>query len=212
MYKYMNSRWARRFLRHGELRIGTLYDFRDEERLGPDIGDRVEGMKFVSRRGFTELDTGNPDSIPHFLKQRINVTPPNRLRITVLDGIGGKLEDPDSYVLCAAEVFDPGLMRRLGCDTCIEILNPDEFFRALSMKLRNVANSFWGAAKVMYRPREMAVHEDTGIPPTFIKAERYAYQREIRGMWPAKTSSTIKPVIIHAKKAARCCRVVKELK
>jgi len=204
----MASRWARRFLSDGELRIGTLYDFRDVERLGPKIGDASEGLKHLRRERVTTIDTRQPDTIPYFLRDRISVRAPHRLQIVASGGVGRTLEDPNCFVFCLTDRFDPAAMKDLGYDACIEVLAPQEFFRAITMKLRHVVSSFWGAAHVMYRSRTVKVEEDLGVPPAFVKDLDYQHQREARGVWIARRPETIVPMIVHAKRAARMCRAL----
>jgi hypothetical protein len=206
LYKYMEARWARRFLAHGELRIGTLYGFRDIERLGSEIGDESEGFKHLRQERFTTIDTRRPETVPYFLRDRITVRSPDRLQIVAERGVGGTQEDPNCLVFCLTDLVDRGTMKRMGYDTCVEVLAPQEFFRALTMKLSHVASSFWGAARVVYRSRTVQVEEDFGIPPAFIKDPQYENQHEVRGVWVPKRTDAIVPVIVRAKKAAKVCR------
>jgi hypothetical protein len=59
-------------------------------------------------------------------------------------------------------------MREFGYDSCLEIRDSDEFFRAIAVKVRHQLR-FWGTAKVVYRDRTMRVDENESIPPAFIK-------------------------------------------
>ncbi len=207
LYKYMESRFAARFLRDGDIRLGTLYGFRNVERFGEVIGEAEEGRKYVRKQGHSVVDTAYPETVPYFLKQRINVAAPNRLRIEARDGIGGMMEDPDGYVLCLTDQPDVAQMRQFGYDSCLEVLDSDEFFRAISVKVRHQLR-FWGAAKVVYRNRTMSVHEDEAIPPAFIKPPSYAGQKEVRGLWePFNPGAVLSPKIVRSKKAARVCRL-----
>ena len=60
----MKRRHARSFLRDGLIRIGTLYDFRDEEQHGSEIGDKDEGTKTLTTDGYHYLDTADKSTIP----------------------------------------------------------------------------------------------------------------------------------------------------
>ena len=45
LYKFLNRKYALSFMGTGELRIGTLYEYRKSEIYGSEIGDREEGSK-----------------------------------------------------------------------------------------------------------------------------------------------------------------------
>lgn len=200
----MEKKWAYKFLKEGSLRIGTLHSFRDEEALGMEVGDKLEGIKQVKSDSLTYIDTAKPETIPYWLKQNINVQEPNRLVIHS-EGMGARYTDPDSYIFCVTDVYDKAAMLDMGYNSCVVIKDSDAFFKAVTMKLKNKA-SFWGAAKCVYRSREIEDTEDN-IPASFIKEAKYAHQSEVRGLWLPSTSHKISPINIKVKKASTVCQL-----
>ena len=201
----MERKWAYKFLKEGSLRIGNLHSFRDEEAHGSEVGDSLEGIKQVKSNSLTYIDTGKPERIPYWMKQKINVQEPNRLVIHARDGMGSRYSDPDSYIFCVTDVFDKRSMVEMGYSCSILINDSDAFFKAITMKLKNKAE-FWGAAKCVYRSREVEDTEDK-IPASFIKEKRYKHQNEVRGLWLPKTNQAISPINIKVKKAAKVCEL-----
>jgi hypothetical protein len=212
IYKYMKRRHLRSFLKDGLIRIGTLYDFRDVEKHGAEIGDVDEGTKTLTTDGYHFIDTANQNTIPDWYREcfesSFKVKDGGRLQIHAGKGVRLRLTVPDRYVFCASYEFDGGLIENGEYDACLKIINPMAFFLALSQKLKHRA-SWIGYGKCVYRPRIVLGDQDHGIEPSLIKEERYEYQKEIRAIWEAR-SETIEPIIIKAKKARFYCEVIRE--
>ena len=209
LYKYMDRKWAREFLVNGIIRIGTLYEFRNVELHGAEIGDASEGRKDVYSNKLNYIDTADPEGIPYWMKQRIGMSSPGencRLQIHARDGMSGRYFEPDSYLYCMTDIYDEFAMLSMGYNCCIEVFDVESFCRALSNKLSHKAE-FWGSAKCHYKDRKVDERDDD-IPASFIKEEEYAHQREVRTLWIPNESKEISPVILKAKKAARYCRMV----
>ncbi len=93
----------------------------------------------------------------------------------------------------------------LGYDACVEIFDVEG---SISRKIRARVDSFWGAAKCVYRSRSTEHTEYDGIPSALIKDIRYAGQAEVRAIWLPKRGETVRPINVHAKKALRYCRAL----
>ncbi len=119
IYKYMASEHAARMLAEGTIRLGTLHTYRNEEELGPEVGDKDEGTVDLKKSGFTVVDTAGPRSIPAFFRDGLSVDPGSRLQIIARDGIGRRFEDPDCWIYCTSKHFDRDQMISMGYDTCI---------------------------------------------------------------------------------------------
>jgi hypothetical protein len=78
----MDRRWASAFIKHGKIRIGTLYSFRNVESHGDQVGDSKEGTKQIRSKTFKHLDTDKWNEIPYWMKQGINVESPGASRDT----------------------------------------------------------------------------------------------------------------------------------
>lgn len=196
-------------MKKGHLRIGTLYDFRDEERLGSEIGDKDEGTKTLTTDGYHLIDTKNSNTIPRWLEGYLDgafkpVGDDARLQIHAQGGVRLRLTVRDRYVFCASFEFDSALIKNGEYDTCIEIFDPKSFFYTLSKKLKYNA-SYLAMGNCLYKPRIILGEQDQGQDPSFIKEDRYSYQKEFRAIWSANNSS-IEPLFIEAKLARRFCR------
>lgn len=213
VYKYMKRRHARSFFKEGLIRIGTLYDFRKEEKHGTEIGDKDEGTKTLTTEGYHLVDTADPNTIPSWLNEHffsnIKLQEGARLQLHAKDGVRLRLTVPDRYVFCASYEVDDALIKNGEYECCVKINNPQGFFGALSQKLKYKAK-WLGYGKCVYRPRLMLGHEDVGLEPALIKENRHAYQKEIRGLW-APAAAEIVPMIIKAKKARFYCEFMKEI-
>jgi hypothetical protein len=210
IYKYIKRRkYANDFFEDGLIRIGTLYDFRQEEKHGTEIGDKDEGTKTLTTDGYHFIDTASPSTIPSWFStnfsESFNLRDGARLQIHARDGVRLRLTVPDRYVFCASREFDGALISKCEYECCIRINNPLGFFGALSRKLKHKA-TLLGVGVCTYRPRLILGHEDSGFEPSLIKEERYKYQNEVRAVWSANQSD-ITPVIIKAKKARHFCEI-----
>ena len=96
-------------------------------------------------------------------------------------------------------------MYGFGYDACIKITNPRGFFTALTNKMTHRAK-WLTLDRCTYRPRIIIGDHDTGLEPSLIKEERYAYQKEVRAIWEAHDQD-ISPFILKAKKARFYCEL-----
>jgi hypothetical protein len=195
IYKYMGRAHAARMLADGEIRLGTLYTYRNEEELGPEVGDRDEGTLNLKKSGFTVVDTVDPRTIPAFFRNGLSVGSGARLQIIARDGIGRQFEDPDCWVYCTSKYFDRDQMNSMGYDTCVEIFDIEPFFFAVSREIQLRIRSFWGAAECVYRDRTVEHTAYDGIPPAFIKHPRFRGQTEVRALWIPKDGEHVEPVV-----------------
>lgn len=150
-------------MNHGLIRIGTLYDFRKEEKHGSEIGDKDEGTKTLATDGYHFLDTADKNTIPNWYEHQFSdsfkLEEGARLQIHARDGVRLRLTVPDRYVFCASYEFDGGLIKNGEYDACIKIHNSVGFFDALSNKIKN-RGAFLGMGKCTYRPRIILGEED----------------------------------------------------
>jgi hypothetical protein len=70
----MENKRVSSFMHDGLIRIGTLYDFRNLEKHGSDIGDTGEGTKTLSTDGYHFLDTDALESISCWYKDHFENT------------------------------------------------------------------------------------------------------------------------------------------
>ncbi len=202
-YKYMERKYATAMLEHGEVLIGTLYEFRKTEKHGSAIGDTGEGQSYgklmVDSHGF------NYTSFPQearslFTDPQSNVCFRN---ITLAQTVNS----PDMYLFCCSTAADKDAMSKMGYDSCIEIYNPRAFFNEISLSLGKKSKGFLGIAKCMYQTRYHHLFDNPKIPRSLIKPEEYRYQNEARAAWQPNADE-ISPILIKNKKIKKHCRML----
>ncbi|HCG8492895.1 hypothetical protein HJ097_14955 [Vibrio parahaemolyticus] len=203
LYKYMKKEHAKLLVEQGSLRIGTLYEFRDEEKHGKEIGDFQEGTKS------TYMEVGeanwNTNNQPEFSKSFFKLSDGATLKISGIT-LEKPQNSPDFYIYCTTYEFDESAMRDFGYDACVVIEQPERFFNCISKALKH-KSSYEGSYNCVYQPRRMAHELDMGVHPALIKESAYSYQKEVRSIW-RPDSATIKPKIIKSNKIKKYCRVL----
>lgn len=210
MFRYSASTWNENLIEKGELRIGTLFDFRKREHK-KGISDPNEGKKqlihpiqdvFVdghSNPGLEDMnrfgvwDLGeNPQIGVHFagfLQRR-------------------SFEAPNAFILCTSSVASWIVMRQFeGADSCVKIESEKEFYSLLTTSLNNITPvEFLGVHAVAYKERaEIWNRRDFGIHPALIKERKFRMQSEKRAIWRPLTGNPIEPIIIANIELGKLC-------
>ncbi|HHA1409439.1 TPA: hypothetical protein ACOEL2_002079 [Enterobacter hormaechei subsp. xiangfangensis] len=210
LYKYIKKEHLDSFFSQGRVKIGSLYEYRNVEQYGNVIGDHMEGAfeTILDRSGPYDIDLST-DSIESLLfRQNLDIDRRD-IKITVEAGasIAFRQESPDFYIYCVTTDFNQNVMKEFDCDCCIEIINPELFFKALSEKIRHKAQ--WQlASKIAYRSKYTSYTQPHKFHQVITKSPEYAYQNELRGIW--KPKGEIKsPLIVDVPKAIGACRIYK---
>lgn len=211
LYKYIKKEHLDSFFKQGIIKIGTLYRYRDEEQLGNVIGDKHEGTHF------TELDSPHRQTInlsdnsaeAQFFKQHLLRPDQQNLNINVIMEAGAKIisqsHSPDFYLYCVTSRYDPNMMKAFECDACIEIIDPDNFFRAISKVIRH-KGKYGGYHKVVYQNKVTDHLNPHTVHPALQKDTKYYNQHEIRAIWkPIKKPKS--DLFIQVPKAIKYCRI-----
>ncbi|MDH3375104.1 MAG: hypothetical protein OER22_08700 [Gammaproteobacteria bacterium] len=210
LYKYIRRQHMEAFFRNGALKIGSLYEYRALEELGSIIGDASEGVHITrldstKRREF-QLQDGSPEAA--FFKKHILGPDQQNIEKKVVLAAGATLmahsNSPNYYIYCVSSEYDERVMRQFGCDRCIEIVDPERFFKAISKNIRHKA-SFEGCFPVSYGNKTTDHLNPHEAHPALLKDDSYSDQKEIRAIWkPFKEPKG--SLFINAPKAARHCR------
>jgi hypothetical protein len=184
----------------GEVRIGTLYDFRAQEGLDPIRGDAGEGQFTIT------LESAHPATItaenaPWYLKNFIVQSGmPILSHGGTINAVGNY---PDSYVFCASAVRTSALAAGYG-PYCVRIHHVVGFFTALSRHLTDdigiASKAHLGAfGWCQYEDRSIkATSVATEIPPqpvAFIKKGERGDELEVRAVWyPAEQNPSARLV------------------
>ena len=197
-YKYFDSVLRDSILENGSVRLGTLYDYRDLEKHGPEVGDENEGKVGVNSRVLS-WDSSNPSLTPQHqdefvqgnalvFKEGSSVRfPPGGTIAFGKENISMQNVDLRSersvqnmLVFSMTAEASAEHCARAGYDACYEISDVEAFLRCIS---EAVDTNFFEGSNVVYRDRELHYDEAARRNPAFIKEPIYAYQKELRGIW-----------------------------
>lgn len=210
LYKYLPKRYLEAFLTHGSLKIGTLFEYRKTETYGDVIGDKDEGLHktelFLPGGGEIDLASISPEA-DYFRKHLLRPDQQDsRVKIILEDGarIVAHSNSQDLYIYCMTSEYSPSVMKEFGCDACLEIVRPTEFFQAISRKIRYKAK-FSGLGAINYMDKTTHYTQPHTMHPAVMKDVKYEYQKEWRVIWvPDQTPR--QPIFINVPRAIRHCR------
>lgn len=211
LFKYLQKKYLEAFFCRGSIKIGTLYEYRNVEHYGSVIGDLEEGLLNTSitpSKG-DEIDLGSNSHEAIFIRNALGrpITECSNMRLRYLtDGytFTHKVQSSDLYIYCMSSRYDKDIMTQFGCDSCMEIINPDAFLSAITHRIRHKAR-FEGFRAIEYLKRETDYLNPHHVHPAIAKDIEYQYQNEFRAIWNS-TKPSINPLYIDVKKAIKYCR------
>ncbi|HBC3454388.1 TPA: hypothetical protein KDY47_003241 [Vibrio parahaemolyticus] len=211
LYKYVKKEHLDAFFTKGSVKIGSLYEYRKEEQYGTVIGDKEEGYyeTELSKSGTYEINLGDNSPESTFIRQYLSRPGQKNVdkKIIMSDGATFTVgtHSQDLYIYCVTNEFNRQVMEDFGCDSCIEIHNPEVFFKALSRKIRHKAD-FDIVTGITYGNKHTHYTSPHNIHPALKKSSNFASQKEVRAIWiPRKEIKA--PLFFDAPKAIRACRV-----
>ncbi len=207
-YKYMSRRFAQGLIQQGSVRIGTLHEYRNDERYGPAIGDPDEGMKAIWSTDNMYADI--PESIPDFTKDVVSLTGKGSSMTNC--EVVLKLHSPNVFVFSISSKLSKSILDRFpGYDTVVKISNTKQFVRALTNALgaSSLIEPKALLADCIYMPRSTYYKSDTGAHPALIKDLSFAYQAEVRVLWQPRTEE-ICPQVLDIPGLQRFCRILSD--
>jgi len=201
LYSYCRSEHLNAFLSIGELRIGTLYEFRDTEAHGNQIGDQEEGR--LTR--VENIAHARGSELSEFARRSINVADNVAESARFINvQVNRREHSLNYYIYCVSgsSSWADGQKMHTRYDARIVIEEPIGFFKAIArcMAERIKAQSY--IVKVEYGDKTIDYRKS--VHPVEIKSLEYAYQQEFRlVMEPA--SGDNQPVIIRCPLARQFC-------
>jgi len=109
--------------------------------------------------------------------------------------------------------FDPALLERFECDSCLIIKNYKKFIYHIGRALGHYVDRLYAVRDVDYdnrvirgRYRDGKNNWENNRHPAFIKPPEYSIEREVRAVWIPK-SAVIEPVIVTSIDAAAQCEL-----
>lgn len=205
-YRFSERKHNLSLLNKGELRIGTLHDFRSmEHKTG--IADPSEGKKFVTH-DIDKLhveDSQNPENtqskdfrallefFPEYTQEQFSNLTIQGLTFRV------PVVSPNVFLLCTSYSGTRKTMRQFeGADSCLRLANPSGFYPMLTEILSDtVPVVFRGVEIIQYHMQADTWNgADWGENPAVIKHPDYRRQKEMRAIWEPINSEDINPIII----------------
>lgn len=198
------------FLLRGSLKIGTLYEYRRIEHYGNVVGDIDEGLHktelVLPGGGEVDLATSTPEA--EFFRQHVLRPDQRDAKVKIILEDGARLiahsNSPDRYIYCMTSEYDEKVMRQFGCDACLEITRPQEFFETISRKMRH-KGKFEGAGAIQYMNKQTHYLRPHRVHPAIMKDTAYEYQKEWRALWVPFTPPR-QALFIDVPRAIRHCR------
>lgn len=215
LYKYMSKKRSDEFLQTGSIRVGTVHDFRSADHK-PGVSDQHEGFAYSEIKSDTPRKFSEMTDVEQANLGLGTIIPWSLLGDLSQGGISAGFdgafirESPDFYVLCFAMAPDRDAMKKLGCDTCLQISQPELFINRITRSLKGIASMVRHQGKVDYSGKETSYSTVDTRYPFMTKHEIFSYQNEYRAVWSPSSVTTkiITPQIITSPKAAMLCKEI----
>lgn len=196
LYKFTERRFAEEMLLGRSIRVGTIYEFRNQEEHELQKGDPHEGTTFIGEGPFT-IGSATTPGLYRFLKRRgLNIE--NSSIGPTFGQPAIEIGGPDGNIVCLSLATDEETRKSLDpkYDACVEIGSPATFINNLSCAVyRRLGPMTCGGRAVDYRSRT-ASHMDEHFPDGWCTKETaFAVQREFRLLFDHKVRP-IQPFII----------------
>ncbi len=197
LYKYGKRVHIERTAQYGEIRIGTLFDYRREERFGTAIGDSQEGYTEIYDK-VDKYDFSEPEKLPKIAHEFFHI--PKGLKNSFVENVNLMLkrQSKNYYLFCLSKAFKKELLIEFKCEAVYSIIKPFKFFHEINIVLNDLglARGRMFIMPCIYMPRKMHhTSKEADLAPVLIKHPKYAKQEEVRVIW-TPTYSEISPVII----------------
>jgi hypothetical protein len=210
LYKFLRRYDAEAMCRIGQIRVGTLHEYRDEERYRGQILDREEG--FLDYRD-TILSARGDQLNPLWHHQLGMALGPNSQVFCCNFSV--RTSEPNQFIYCTSlsPEWHAELLNDAERDTCVEITNVRGFIEAMALLFRDVRKRGVEYGNCIYEGREHGAvtfdGKSYGGPPVraaFLKPADHLPWKEFRiVMDPRK--QPIKYLIRRSVRLADCCRI-----
>lgn len=222
-FKYLKAEHLPAFKKHGQIRLGTIEEYRAIE--NDKIQDYYEGRTSYL---FSPIDEDIHLSIEeaNSILYKSNVTAP--LTIPAGGGININLEVPNEHIFCMSQEYDAGAMKTMGYNVSYRINDLKKFNNIIYEKImKKLGLLFWAGGKVNYvksklhtvtnKNKAHFINDDLrqvkdGIKSIhlddyFIKTNKFEHENELRTVFISKESliSIHKPFIIDIPELVGLC-------
>jgi hypothetical protein len=217
LYKYTRRAHAETLAHLGIVRLGTLYNYRDEEQHAVMIGDREEGWKQITE---TAVDATG-DTLSPFARRFIGG--PNLTSNTIIRNcdFAETVECPNCWLFCTSEKLSARVMRDLDpkYDACVRLTRPVDFASIIAVELtrRGLIAEYRPEAptaiivRCSYRDRTLPYQQDDGAAPIGVKAPRFADQAEWRFAYLPITPPRENHIDMMLSPLTDCCELLEDI-
>jgi hypothetical protein len=187
LYKFLRTEHAAALMENGTIRVGTLWEYQNEERHGTQVGDEGEGRlaQYDDRQLVLSDDPTTQSAIT---KQVFNLEGATG---AVIQGITMAVEETvdNLHVYSLSGQFDRASFAEFAdsrYEICLRIDNPSGFVSVLdaAMKRRFEADNYT-VLPCVYGNRVVHYRDGQKIHPVQLKPIRLAHQHEVRVIWRA---------------------------
>lgn len=198
LYKHLESVHADALIKKGSIRIGTLYEYRDQEKHGEGVLDREEGIFRTHGRRSGHFDETNVDT---YMSNFINIEGGGRAYIENAELILRE-SFSNAWVYCVSESEDKIVSAELSSnyDACVELIDPDRFSKEIKKFLSRrfgyirIDKSDW--LRCQYVGRDLEENDQMREVPFLLKEESFSHQKEVRALFLPKKEIEIKPLVV----------------
>lgn len=204
LYKYINSEFEKDALEKGCFRLGTLFDYRNEEGYGNEIGEGGEGILQLVADSWKgkeiDLSSNSPEAV--LIRDSLKISLDDEYaKNKIVFGEGSEMvfnrQSINSLVFCASKEFDREVMEQFGCDSCILINNAQRFLSEISKSISHIAD-YQLDSHIVYNDRIQRLISATHLHPALLKPKNYQHQKEYRALWKFKMGLPIEPIIVNS--------------
>jgi hypothetical protein len=214
LYKYNEEQYLRSLCEQGNIRIGTLYDYRHTEEYGDYIGEKAEGIKEAVVK--KTIYTTNPEDLSPLLKEHINIKITKKAKSPPKISIGEitiRNKSPNCLVYSISHKLCRDIPKQLepkySDKYYVQINSIIDFSFHLTEALKKEGD-FQGPQIIscIYRSRSVDHWEEDFVHPVKIKDPKYESQAEVRIIWFHKNPATkLEPVILNCDDLKQFCRL-----
>lgn len=212
IYKYSSKRHALRLARYGCFRIGTLYEYRDDELHKSGIADLNEGTKTI--HGVINEHFKSGTDIPKNLAQLGIISADDSSSNITMTNVSfeSKINSSNAYIWCASLEKSRTVQNQFeNADSCVEIFDTRNFVNALDKYMQYNYNVIYkGLHVITYNDRRGEWNkEHLGTHPALIKETMFAKQKEVRAIWEPIRGANISPIIGDSIQLTKYCKLTR---
>jgi hypothetical protein len=208
IFKFTSREYAELMVSVGQAYVGTLYQYRNIERLGEELGDAGEGTS--QRTDIPKPGNWKDGGYSDVVHQSIGAPPGADIELA-LNVFTHRRTVRNGYIYCTSVELSEIAMRKMKAEAAVRIRDVPAFARALDAALRlrvnDIGRSKFDACSYIGRDRDASSPD---LNPAWVKDERFSYQREYRGAWDVSGDRRLgedEGVVVRSPAIANVCEI-----